>query len=123
MLSERTRSPDDGGRRGTGERTWGSREFLVEKLDAEILGLSHNMSSGGSAMVITPRVTLSLPRTLPSPNMCFVANVTDDPAGSMAYRPAGGACTAVLVVDITAVPFLWDQWREKPRGRRAGGLA
>jgi hypothetical protein len=65
-------------------------------------------------MVITPRVTLSLPRTLPSPNMCLVANVTDDPAGSMAYRPAGGACTAVLVVDMTAVPFVWDQGREKP---------
>ncbi len=60
-------------------------------------------------MVITPRVTLSLPRTLPSPNMCLVTNVTDDPAGSMAYRPAGGACTAVLVVDMTAVPFMWDQ--------------
>jgi hypothetical protein len=28
--------------------------------------------------------------------------------------PAGGACTAVLVVDMTAVPFVWDQGREKP---------
>jgi hypothetical protein len=46
-------------------------------------------------------VTLSLPRTLPSPNTCLVTNVTDDPAGSMAYRPAGGACTAVLAVDMT----------------------
>ena len=82
--------------------------FLVEKLDAET-SASTCESSGGSAIVITPRVTLSLPRTLPSPNMCLVTNVTDDPAGSMAYRPAGGACTAVLVVDMTAVPFMWDQ--------------
>src|SRR5271169_7178294 len=87
--------------------------FLVEKLDAEI-SASTRESSGESAMVIRPRVTLSLPRTLPSPNMCLVTNVTDDPAGSMAYRPAGGACTAVLGVDMTAVPSLSDQGREKP---------
>jgi hypothetical protein len=41
----------------------------------------------------------------------------------MAYRPAAGACTAVLVVDMTAVPFMWDQEREEPRGSRAGGVA
>ena len=91
----------------------GSRmKFLVEKLDAET-SASTRESSGGSAMVITPRVTLSLPRTLPSPNMCLVSNVTDDPAGSIAYRPAGGACTAVLVVDMTAVPSWWIGAREQ----------
>src|ERR1700689_1578833 len=78
--------------------------FLVEKLDAET-SASTRESSGGSAMVITPRVTSSPPRTWPSPNMCLVTNVTDDPAGSMAYRPAGGACTVVLVVDMTAAPI------------------
>jgi hypothetical protein len=57
---------------------------------------------------------LSLPRPLPSANMCLVTNMTDDPAGSMADRPAGGGCTAVLVVDMTAVPSWWDQGREKP---------
>ena len=51
----------------------------------------------------------SLPRTLLSPKMCLVTNVTDDPVGSMAYRPTDGACTAVLVVGMTAVPFMWDQ--------------
>src|SRR5580704_11165302 len=87
--------------------------FLVEQLDAET-SASTRESSGGSAMVITPRVTLSLPRTWPSPNMCLVTNVTDDPAGSMAYRPAGGACPAVLVVDMTAAPFRMGSRREKP---------
>src|ERR1700683_2415364 len=82
--------------------------FLVDKLDAAT-SASTRESSGGSAMVITPRVSLRVPRTLPSPNMCLVSNETDDRAGSMAYRPAGGACTAVLVVDMTVIPSWWDQ--------------
>src|ERR1700732_5309177 len=87
------------------EASGGSRmRFLVEKLDAGT-SASTRESSGGSAMVITPRGTLSLPRTLPSPNMCLVTNVTDDPAGSMAYRPAGGACIAVLRVDMNSGSF------------------
>src|ERR1700677_52336 len=96
--------------------------FLVEKLDAEI-SASTRESSGGSAMVITPRVTLSPPRTWPSPNMCLVTNVTADPAGSMAYRPTGGACTAVLVVDMTAAPFGWDHGGRSPGRSRRPGVA
>jgi len=36
----------------------------------------------------------------------------------MAYRPAGGACTALLVVDMTAVPFMWDQGASSPEQSR-----
>src|SRR5580698_1832094 len=119
-----TRSPDDGGRgRTVGNGPGDPRmRFLVEKHDAET-SASTRESSGGSAMVITPRVTLSPPRTLPGPNMCLVTNVTDDPARSMAYRPAGGACTAALVVDMTAAPFVWDHGGRSPGQSRRPGVA
>jgi hypothetical protein len=91
----------------------------VEEKAGAHLGIAHEVSgreTGRGDLGLYPRVlrrigdgdhaavTLSLTRTVPNPNVCLVTNVTDDPAGSMAYRPAGAACTAVLVVDMTAVP-------------------
>src|SRR5258705_11670838 len=95
--------------------------FLVEKLAAET-SASTRESSGGSAMVITPRVTVSLPRTLPSPNMCLVTNETDDPAGSEAYRPAGGAFSAVLVVHLSEAPLDEDPCGWGGPGTAAAGV-
>ena len=65
-------------------------------------------------MTRTPLITVSVPRTGASPNMCLIANATDDPAGSRAYRPAGGACRAVMGVDMAG------RARARP-GRGAAG--